>query len=71
MEGDQAIQLIDAHDRPTSDPAWDLYARLIAQAGARPTLIKWDKDQPSWATVASEAALVEAVMVRATLPMAA
>jgi uncharacterized protein (UPF0276 family) len=61
-EGDRATLLIDADDRPAPDPAWDLYACVIAQAGARPTLIKWDKDLPSWETLVKEAALAEAVM---------
>jgi uncharacterized protein (UPF0276 family) len=70
-EGNQETLSIDAHDRPAADPAWDLYARLIAQAGARPTLIKWDKDLPSWENLVREAAAAEAVMARAALPLAA
>jgi uncharacterized protein (UPF0276 family) len=70
-ENDRTTMSIDAHDRPAPDPAWDLYACAIAQAGARPTLIKWDKDLPSWATLVREAALAEAVIARGALPLAA
>ena len=70
-ENDRATMSIDAHDRPAPDAAWDLYACVIARAGARPTLIKRDKDLPSWATLVREAALAEAVMARAALPLAA
>ena len=70
-KGDHAALPIDLHDRPASNPAWDLYARVIAQAGARPTLIRCDKYPPSWATLTREAALAEAVMTRAALSVAA
>jgi hypothetical protein len=57
--------LIDAHDRPVSDPVWALYERVIAMAGRRPTLIEWDNDVPEWPVLAREAALAEAAMDRA------
>lgn len=40
--------LIDAHDREVSDPVWLLYTHTISHMGARPTLIEWDNDLPSW-----------------------
>jgi uncharacterized protein (UPF0276 family) len=63
--------LIDTHDRSVSDPVWDLYAGAIARAGARPTLIEWDNDVPDWSVLTAEAALAEAVMIRAAMPVAA
>jgi uncharacterized protein (UPF0276 family) len=63
--------LIDTHDRPVADPVWDLFARVVARAGARPTLIEWDNDVPAWPVLAAEAVLAESVMMRAALPHAA
>ncbi len=54
--------LIDAHDREVADPVWALYARTIARAGPKPTLIEWDNDVPVWAVLAAEAARAEAVL---------
>lgn len=57
--------LIDTHDRPVADAVWQLYARAIRRAGARPTLIEWDADLPPWPVLAEEAALADAVMFAA------
>jgi uncharacterized protein (UPF0276 family) len=57
--------LIDTHDRPVADVVWQLYARAIRRAGARPTLIEWDAALPSWPVLAEEAALADAVMLAA------
>jgi uncharacterized protein (UPF0276 family) len=63
--------LIDAHDRPVSDPVWTLYERVIRMAGRLPTLIEWDNDVPEWPILAREAALAEAAMDRAAKRRAA
>ncbi|AZQ66240.1 DUF692 domain-containing protein [Silicimonas algicola] len=47
--------LIDSHGHPVADPVWDLYSRVIARCGARPTLIEWDNDVPDWDILAAEA----------------
>lgn len=46
--------LIDSHDAPVSDPVWQLYQRLIARIGARPTLIERDDDIPPFAELMIE-----------------
>ena len=51
--------LIDTHSRPVADPVWDLFDRLIARIGRRPTLIEWDNDVPGWDVLAHEAALAD------------
>ena len=51
--------LIDTHSRPVADPVWDLFDRLIARIGRRPTLIEWDNDVPGWDVLAREAALAD------------
>jgi uncharacterized protein (UPF0276 family) len=66
-----ATLLIDTHDRPVADTVWGLYARVIARAGARPTLVEWENDVPAWSVLAAEAALAESVMAHAALPLAA
>lgn len=54
--------LIDSHGAEIVDPVWALYARVIAKAGARPTLIEWDNDVPDWPVLAAEAAHAATVM---------
>lgn len=54
--------LIDSHDAAVVDPVWALYARTIARAGPRPTLIEWDSDIPEWAVLEAEAARAAAVL---------
>lgn len=54
--------LIDNHGAEVVDPVWALYARVVAKAGPRPTLIEWDNDVPDWPVLAAEAARAAAVM---------
>jgi hypothetical protein len=63
-DGAGAPLLIDSHGAPVADPVWALYAEVIAQAGARPTLIEWDTDVPDWPVLRDEAARAAAVLDR-------
>ncbi len=54
--------VIDSHDAPVADPVWALYAQVVGQAGARPTLIEWDDAVPDWPVLAAEAALAARVL---------
>jgi uncharacterized protein len=54
--------LIDAHDRSVLDPVWALYKRAIARSGAKPILIEWDNDVPSWPALFAEARRAEEIM---------
>jgi uncharacterized protein (UPF0276 family) len=47
--------LIDTHATGVADPAWDLYAYALRRFGRRPTLIEWDNNIPSLATLLEEA----------------
>jgi uncharacterized protein len=47
--------LIDTHARAIADPVWDLYAHAVQRFGPTPTLIEWDNDLPSFATLLVEA----------------
>lgn len=40
--------LIDSHNAPVDDAVWRLFAAVIGQTGAVPTLIEWDSDLPPW-----------------------
>jgi uncharacterized protein (UPF0276 family) len=46
--------LIDSHDTPVAEPVWDLYARLVARIGPRPTLIERDGDVPAFEALLAE-----------------
>ena len=54
---DGAPLLIDSHAAAVADPVWTLYARCLAQGGAKPTLIEWDDGVPDWPVLEAEAAL--------------
>jgi uncharacterized protein len=47
--------IIDTHSRPIDDHAWSLYAHALSRIGPRPTLIEWDSELPSFATLLAEA----------------
>jgi uncharacterized protein len=47
--------LIDTHATRVAHAAWELYAYAIRRFGRRPTLIEWDNDIPTLATLLEEA----------------
>ncbi len=57
--------LIDSHDRPVSDPVWELYEDVVEQAGPIPTLVEWDSDLPEWPVLRSEAGNAAKILKRA------
>ena len=54
--------LIDAHDRPVDAAVWDLFAYVVGRAGPLPTLIEWDANVRSWATLKAEADRAESLL---------
>lgn len=54
--------LVDTHSRPVHDAVWSLYADALRHLGARPTLIEWDNDIPSLATLLGEASKAQALL---------
>ena len=46
--------LIDDHGSQVCEEVWELYRRAIARFGALPTLIEWDNNIPSLATLVAE-----------------
>lgn len=53
--------LIDTHATRVADAAWELYAYAIHRFGRRPTLIEWDNDIPTLATLVDEARRANAI----------
>lgn len=53
--------VIDDHSRPVSDAVWTVYAHALRAIGARPTLVEWDLDLPSWAVLLGQVERARAV----------
>lgn len=58
--------LVDTHGVHVSEAAWELYAHAVARFGALPTLIEWDNDVPTLATLLGEATRANSVAANAT-----
>lgn len=54
--------LIDSHDRPIADPVWELYRRVVAGIGPKPTLVEWDSDLPDWPVLRAQALTARRIM---------
>lgn len=64
-EPDEALGsalLVDTHSAPVAEAVWDLYARFVARAGPRPTLIERDERLPEFEQLMAERARAEALM---------
>lgn len=61
---DDDVLLIDDHGSAVADPVWQLYERLIARIGPRPSLVEWDNDVPEWRVLRGEARKADAVLER-------
>jgi len=65
-EGDEATPgaevWIDTHAAAIAERSWDLYAYTVRRWGAKPTLIEWDNELPSLATLLDEAAYADRVV---------
>ncbi len=46
--------LVDSHDAPVAPEVWELYERLLARIGPRPTLIERDDKLPEFAALLAE-----------------
>ena len=46
--------LVDSHDAPVAPEVWELYERLVARIGPRPTLIERDDKLPEFAALLAE-----------------
>ncbi len=62
--------LIDAHGSPVRRDVMALYRHTLARSGPLPTLIEWDNDVPSFATLLDEANRVNVLLGEAARPIA-
>ena len=53
--------LVDTHSTTIAEPAWSLYAHAVRRFGPQPTLIEWDNDLPTFATILNEAGRANSV----------
>jgi uncharacterized protein (UPF0276 family) len=60
--------LIDSHSAAVDADVWELYERLIARIGARPTLVEWDNDIPAWEVLHGEARKADERLARLAAP---
>ena len=58
--------LVDTHAAAVAEEAWELYAYAVRQFGPRPTIVEWDNDLPSLATLLGEAAKADRLRDAAT-----
>ena len=63
-EADGEKVLIDDHGSAVRDEVWSLYERLLARAGALPTLVEWDTDIPALSVLLGEAAKAQQRLAR-------
>jgi len=54
--------LIDNHGSRVSDEVWELFRQAIARFGPVPTLVEWDTDIPSLATLVAESVRAEELL---------
>jgi hypothetical protein len=60
-----ATLLVDTHASTIDEPVWDLYAHALRRFGRKPTIIEWDNEIPSLATLLGEAARADTVVAQA------
>ncbi|MGB1297320.1 MAG: DUF692 domain-containing protein [Psychrobium sp.] len=48
---------IDDHGSKVCDAVWQLYQHTLNRIGAKPTLIEWDHDVPTWQTLEAQASI--------------
>jgi uncharacterized protein (UPF0276 family) len=60
---DSDALLIDTHGAPVAEPVWELYSKLIARIGHRPTLIERDTDLPPFAELDAERARADRILM--------
>ena len=53
--------LVDTHATTIAEPVWDLYAHALRRFGPTPTIVEWDNDIPTLATLLGEASRADEV----------
>ncbi|WP_322014633.1 DUF692 domain-containing protein [Paraburkholderia sp. J12] len=62
-DDEDALLLIDSHDRAIAAPVWDLYRHVMACHGPIPTLIEWDSNLPAWPELRAQAEAARRIAV--------
>ena len=52
----------DSHESEVVDEVWDLFAHLVARAGAFPTVVNWGTARPEWSVLLKEARKADALL---------
>lgn len=60
--------LVDDHASAVGDGTWTLYVQWLLMAGARPSLIEWDRELPSWGALAAEVDCARALQQSPYMP---
>lgn len=61
-DDENALLLIDSHDRVIADPVWALYRDVVSRIGPVATLIEWDSQLPDWPVLQEQARIAQQVM---------
>jgi len=62
LDSEGATLLIDSHGSQVDEAVWDLYQKIIEVVGAKPTLIEWDNNVPSFEKLKAEANKAELLL---------
>jgi uncharacterized protein len=68
-DDENALLLIDSHDRAIADPVWDLYRHVVAHIGPIPTLIEWDSHLPAWPELRAQALAARRILSEHETPL--
>jgi uncharacterized protein len=60
-----ATLLVDTHAASVAEPVWDLYAHAVRRFAGAPTIVEWDNDIPTLATLIGEAHRADAIRATA------
>lgn len=60
--------LLDEHGSAVADTTWSLYVEWLVLAGARPSLIEWDRQLPDWSVLAAEVDCARALQCNPYMP---
>lgn len=68
VDDENALLLIDSHDRAVADPVWSLYGQVVSHIGPIPTLIEWDSNLPAWSELQAQALAARRIVTERALP---
>jgi uncharacterized protein (UPF0276 family) len=57
--------LVDTHSTAIAEPAWKLYAHAVRRFDSKPTLVEWDNELPTLATIVQEAVMADSMTANA------